>query len=129
MQIELYRDRTALKHDIYRSIVAATIAIVWSVPTLAEEYGGSMIVKSIRSGSNGQTFVGVVAPPPLTCDSWGEQFWFEHTTVSGKAMLAILLTLQITKGPTDVWYLPSSAPGTTQCTSPVTSLLTGVRTR
>jgi hypothetical protein len=58
--------------------------------------------------------VGDVAPAADTCTYYHDQFKFDASTAQGKNMLALLLLVKETGQPLDIWYEPSSAPGTTE---------------
>lgn len=58
---------------------------------------------------------GINSPPSgTTCSYWGRQMRFDATTPSGKVMLTILMTAIASKRNVDLWYTPSSNPGTDQ---------------
>ncbi len=57
---------------------------------------------------------GVNGPPSDTCDYFSRQFKFDATTESGKNILSIQLAAMMSKKEIDIWYTPSTTPGTTK---------------
>ena len=108
--------------------VLAIQAMVFVNSAFAEEYLALANITFIRSFAT-WTLVGVASPPATTCDSWGEQFRFDHTTIDGKVLLTQMLTAQTANRAVDLWFFPSSAPGTTMCATAAMGLVTMVRTR
>ncbi len=71
----------------------------------------------------------VSVPPGNTCSSWGYHFRFDATTPGGKNMLSILLAAKMANKRVNVWYTPSSAPGTDQasgCNAGTAAVLTSI---
>jgi len=71
----------------------------------------------------------VSVPPANTCSLWGYHFRFDATTPGGKNMLSILLAAKIAGKRVDVWYTPSSAPGTDHtsgCNAGTAAVLTNI---
>jgi len=95
---------------------AAALLIVASQQTAAQEWAGSVMVNRVRL-NGGTAFVGTTPQPANTCSNWGEHLTFDATTVQGKNWLAVFMTAKVSNRSVDVWYAPSSAPGTTQATS------------
>ena len=55
---------------------------------------------------------GVDNPPADTCDYFNRQFRFDATTEGVKNMLSILLAARLASKEIEIWYSPSSKPGT-----------------
>lgn len=59
---------------------------------------------------------GILNPPyeKGLCSYYSRNFRFDATTEAGKNMLSILLAAKMANKKIDVWYTPSTAPGTNQ---------------
>lgn len=80
----------------------------------------------------GTISLGVASPPNDTCNYYGYQFKFDATTEAGKNMLSMLLTAQQAGKTVQVWYTPSTNPGTDHnsgCTQAQMAVLTAVGIR
>jgi len=57
---------------------------------------------------------GVDNQPSDTCAHFLRQFYFDATTESGKNMLSIMLAAKMANKKIDIWYTPSTTPGTNE---------------
>lgn len=57
---------------------------------------------------------GVVNPPADVCSDYGRHFIFDATTPEGKNMLSVVLAAKVTKTKINIWYTPSTTPGSDQ---------------
>jgi hypothetical protein len=113
----------------WRRLIGCGLLGLAATNVRADDYLAVAQIIYIRSHAT-WTYLGVTsAPAATTCDSWGEQFSFDHTTVDGKVYLTKLLAAQMANRAVDLWFLPSTAPGTAPCVPAVMAKLTGVRTR
>ena len=73
---------------------------------------------------------GIANPPSKDlCSYWSRNFRFDATTEAGKNMLSILLAAKMANKKIDVWYTPSTAPGTNQangCAHNTMAVLTNI---
>ncbi len=104
--------------------------ILFSSNTLAD-YSGVRTIDRVRVDTQ-YVYFGVTPTPANTCNNWGEELKFDHSTEYGKSFLSTLLSAKATNAKVDLWYHASSAPGTTQengCGSEQVSVLTGIAIR
>lgn len=80
-----------------------------SISSQAEHVGDQMTL-GIYGGD--QIRFGITNPPADTCSYFGRHFVFDATTEKGKNMLSILLAAEMSGREVDVWYTPSTTPGT-----------------
>lgn len=55
---------------------------------------------------------GIDGAPSDSCDYHGRYFKFDATTAAGKNILSILLAAKMAGKGVNIWYTPSSTPGT-----------------
>lgn len=92
-------------------LAVSMIMLLAYTPAYADFIGGQTISR-IFTGATYTSFGVQNAPPAKTCDYFGIQFRFDHTTPAGKAKLSMLLSAKMAGKKLDVWYWPSTAPGT-----------------
>ncbi len=77
------------------------IAALFSIPTFADDWTGTLKIRSIRIMSD-STYVGIQGSVPNTCNNWGEILKFDNKTEHGKALLTALLTAKSSGTPFDI---------------------------
>ena len=77
-------------------------------------YVSQMEIGRVHTKSNGYVYFHVTNPPTDTCEWYSEDFRFDVTTAAGQAMLSNLLASKASGAQVDIWYNPSSTPGTNQ---------------
>jgi hypothetical protein len=103
------------------------LLVILQVAFLRAEFAGNK-APSMIYGSGNISF-GINSPPNTLCEYWGRYLTFDATTVEGKNMLTILLSAKMAGKNIDVWFLPSTVPGTTQangCTRDSLGVLTQI---
>lgn len=92
-----------------------TIALLISllcIPIANANYLGGKVPIYIYGNSN--ISFGIKNPPlNYVCSYYSRNFTFDATTEAGKNMLSILLAAKMANKKIDIWYQPSSKPGTT----------------
>lgn len=83
------------------------------------------IPERISVANSGRVMFGTSNQPNNTCDNHSRYFRFDASTEGGKAMLAALLTAKASGSPIQIWYTPSTSPGT-DCGSGPMAIATGV---
>jgi len=75
---------------------------------------------------------GFSSTPSDLCKYYNRQLKFDATTEKGKNILSILLAAKMSGKRIDVWYTPSTTPGTTEangCTRTTMGILTQIGIR
>lgn len=83
------------------------------------------IPERITIHESGRVMFGTSRQPGNTCNNGSRYFRFDSSTEGGKAMLSTLLAAKATGSRVQIWYAPSTAPGTdcnTSSMAVVTSL-------
>jgi len=93
-----------------KKIFTIIITLAFSSPLLADYMGGRTPVYTY--GSKYIEF-GIDNPPTdKTCNYFGRHLRFDATTPEGKNMYSMLLMAIASKRKVDVWFTPSTLPGT-----------------
>jgi len=69
-------------------------------------------IKGIYIGKDGMVRFNVEMIAEGTCDFYNYRFAFDGSTPGGKSMLSLLLSAKIANKDVNVWYNPSTTPGT-----------------
>ncbi|WP_347331330.1 hypothetical protein [Marinimicrobium locisalis] len=94
--------------------VAVLVAMFTLSATASANYLGNREPRSIFGA--GVIKFGVDNPPDDTCDYHNRTFKFDGTTERGKNILSILLAAKMAGKNVNIWYSPSSKPGTSAST-------------
>lgn len=113
-----------------RKITISILVLVslFSTDVFAVYFANQKVIR-IRIDA-GSTYVATTTLPSDACDNYSEYFKFNHKTEEGKAYLSALLAAKTSQTVIDLWYLPSTSPGTTAatgCTGNTMAVLTGIR--
>lgn len=111
-----------------RYIFVLVSVFVCSSAFATQLFAGNLSINRVRLDS-GNAYFRTTPQPPETCSNWGEYIRFDPTTTAGKNFLSALLTAKASGKQIDVWYSPSSQPGTDQtngCGAASISGLTGI---
>jgi hypothetical protein len=114
--------------QIARVATATSCALLLATPASAQNWHPSQSVERFRIHAN-EAFLKLTGAPPATCTNHGEQFRVDTTTALGRQVVATLLAAQTTNRTVTVWYINSTAPGTTEttgCTSAAIAQITGI---
>jgi hypothetical protein len=94
--------------------ISITFLLVYSnIAYSIDNYAGSLNVRRIHV-SNEICYVGTDSNPTGTCSEYNRQFKFSLKNNQGKAMYSIFIGAKLSGKKIDIWYTPSTAPGTDQ---------------
>lgn len=94
----------------YMRIIGLFLIVVLLPISANAEFVGGKEPRSIYG--SGTIKFGVDNPPDDTCVYYNRTFKFDGTTVQGKNILSILLAAKMAGKKINIWYKPSSNPGT-----------------
>lgn len=87
---------------VYLALISTSANAGWAGDrTPVYMYGAQYIVFGVAG-----------VPPSDTCSYYNRQFRFDGTTPTGKNLLSMLLAAKMGGKTIDIWYTPSTAPGT-----------------
>lgn len=97
-------------------LIAITTLILLSISKVCfAAYVANIEIGRIHTKSNGYVYFEIAGTPPAdTCTWYRETFRFNGTSEAGKAMFSNLLASKASGSLIDIWYAPSSTPGTNQ---------------
>ena len=99
-----------LKGKSMKKMGISFVLILLSSLSWSDEYSGGHTIKKLY-GSSYITFGIDNAPNDKMCNYHGRHLTFDATTDKGRNILSILLAAHLSGKNIDVWYIPSSAPG------------------
>lgn len=93
---------------------AITFLVLLLAPfmTMSEEYANNRDIERVYLNDVGILKFGVSSQPLDTCDFYRTQFKFDTTTSEGKGMYSLFLAAKMSGTKLDIWYIPSTAAGT-----------------
>ena len=110
--------------------ISVFILILTSSISAKADYASAKKITTFY-GSSSIEFA-VDSAPSTTCSSWGYHFRFDATTDAGKNMLSILLAAKMADKQVNLWFEPSSVPGTNQengCSSSTMAIVNAIGIR
>ena len=111
-------------------LAAIVLALFIVHGSAAAGYAGPVKVSTIRGIGDTYVYVRFSVQPAGTCDNWSEYVRFDASTAQGAQLLSGLLVAYSSDRQLDIWYEPSSTPGTDEtngCSQTTMATLTKIR--
>jgi len=121
----------AMRSRFHTLIVVCSLTnlLLFSLPISAAEWAGNLEVRRLFNDDRGNVFFGTSSQPAHTCQFFSTYFTFKLTNPPAERLFDTLMAAKLSGSSVDVWYEPSTAPGTNQnngCTESAVSKLTGI---
>lgn len=94
------------------SLIIFMVCLTVSVNSYAFTYTYGQAINRLYVQENGYVSFGVSNMPTDTCDFFGFHFTFDTKTDAGKSKLSLLLSAKMSDKSIQIWYDPSTTPGT-----------------
>ncbi len=92
------------------------------------DYKEQVSLEIVAPFASGSVLVSINNPPTGTCEYWSYSLIFDASTSGGDKIYKTLMTALAMKKSVDIWFDPTSAPGTNQhngCTQDAMAILVG----
>ena len=111
-----------------KMLILAMFLVTLASSAYAVNYAGDLDIRRVRVVGDIVAF-GTAQQPTQTCNYFGYYFQFDVSTFGGEKMFSIISQAKVLGKKLEVWYSPSTAPGTNYtngCTEPAIAIVRGV---